>query len=96
LLIVLGGGRSTPTAQAEGMVSLVGRVVDSQEDPVRGAEIHLLLDGETGQEEFMRNLTPGVILAQLALTGYVLFRYRKQFFVGAGSPHHLGSVICET
>jgi Na+/H+ antiporter NhaD/arsenite permease-like protein len=29
--------------------------------------------------DFLRNLTPGVLLAQVALTAYVLIRYRRQF-----------------
>ena len=32
--------------------------------------------------DFLRNLTPGVLLAQVALTAYVLIRYRKQFLAG--------------
>lgn len=34
--------------------------------------------------DFLIHLTPGVILALLALTGYILLRYRKQFFVSGG------------
>ena len=34
--------------------------------------------------DFVINLTPGVVLAQVALTAYVLLRYRKQF-IGRGS-----------
>jgi len=34
--------------------------------------------------DFVLNLTPGVILALLVLIGYVLLRYRKQFFVRGG------------
>jgi len=32
--------------------------------------------------DFLTNLTPGVVLAQAALTVYVLLRYRAQFLVG--------------
>ncbi|MDH4136373.1 MAG: SLC13 family permease [Anaerolineae bacterium] len=33
--------------------------------------------------DFLRNLTPGVLLAQVALTAYVLIRYRRQFLTGS-------------
>jgi Na+/H+ antiporter NhaD/arsenite permease-like protein len=37
-----------------------------------------------GFNDFLTKLTPGVLLAQVALTVYVLLRYRKQFLVGGG------------
>jgi Na+/H+ antiporter NhaD/arsenite permease-like protein len=33
--------------------------------------------------DFLRNLTLGVLLAQVALTAYVLIRYRRQFLTGS-------------
>jgi Na+/H+ antiporter NhaD/arsenite permease-like protein len=39
-----------------------------------------------GFNDFVANLTPGVLLAQVLLTGYVLLRYRKQFFAQGEGP----------
>jgi Na+/H+ antiporter NhaD/arsenite permease-like protein len=36
--------------------------------------------------DFVSNLTPGVLLAQLALTLYVILLYRKQYRAASGSP----------
>jgi Na+/H+ antiporter NhaD/arsenite permease-like protein len=39
-----------------------------------------------GFNDFVANLTPGVLLAQLLLTVYVLLRYRKKFFARSKGP----------
>ncbi len=47
--------------------------------------------------DFVRNLTPGVLLAQVALTAYVLIRYRKEFFVrGSGLSQSLLDMLRES
>ena len=50
-LVILGpAGQSSPTVYAEGVVSLAGRVADSQGEPVSGAEVHLLINGHDNEE----------------------------------------------
>lgn len=39
-----------------------------------------------GFNGFVSNLTPGALLAQLALTGYVLLLYRKEYRAASGTP----------
>jgi Na+/H+ antiporter NhaD/arsenite permease-like protein len=39
-----------------------------------------------GFTDFLVNLTPGVILAQVALTAYVSLRYRRQYRAASGGP----------
>jgi Na+/H+ antiporter NhaD/arsenite permease-like protein len=47
--------------------------------------------------DFVRNLTPGVLVAQAVLTGYVLVRYRKEFFVkGSGLSQSLLDMLRES
>jgi len=48
-----------------------------------GTPTNILIGSHAGLSfsDFLLNLTPGVLLAQAALTVYVLLRYRKQFLV---------------
>ncbi|MBN1314875.1 MAG: ArsB/NhaD family transporter [Anaerolineales bacterium] len=46
--------------------------------------------------DFVRYLTPGVLIAQVALIGYVLIRYRKQFFKGRGVSPALMEMLQES
>ena len=39
-----------------------------------------------GFNDFVVNLTPGVLMAQFALTLYVLFRYRKEYQAAGKQP----------
>ena len=49
LLLCWPAGRQIPLAQAEGIVSLAGRVLDRQQEPIRGAEVRAALNGEQEQ-----------------------------------------------
>jgi Na+/H+ antiporter NhaD/arsenite permease-like protein len=51
LLTVLAGGQSDAIAYAEGELSLAGRVLDPQGEPVKDAEVHLVVSGEGGEDE---------------------------------------------
>jgi Na+/H+ antiporter NhaD/arsenite permease-like protein len=51
LLTVLAGGQSDSIAYAEGELSLAGRVLDPQGEPVKDAEVHLVVSGEGGEGE---------------------------------------------
>jgi Na+/H+ antiporter NhaD/arsenite permease-like protein len=49
LVIVLAGGQSDSIAYAEGETSLTGRVADPQGEPVKDAEVHLVVGGDVGE-----------------------------------------------
>jgi Na+/H+ antiporter NhaD/arsenite permease-like protein len=159
LALLLSTGPSMPIAHAKGLfggaigleqlgrqTSLAGRVTDSQGEPITEAEIRLVLNGKTFNEQedaplaesqsdgtfvlameinplslllpevlasnvggistligtptniligsyaglsfndFLTKLTPGVLVAQAALTLYVILRYRAQFLVRSKGP----------
>jgi Na+/H+ antiporter NhaD/arsenite permease-like protein len=46
--------------------------------------------------DFIRHLTPGVLVAQAVLIGFVLLRYRKQFFKGHGVSPALMEMLKES
>ncbi len=64
-----------------------------------GTPTNILIGSYAGLSfnDFVRNLTPGVLMAQVALTVYVLLRYRKEFFVrGSGLSQSLLDMLRES
>lgn len=51
-----------------------------------GTPTNILIGSYAGLSfnDFVTNLTPGVLMAQVILTAYVLFRYRKEYMVKGG------------
>jgi Na+/H+ antiporter NhaD/arsenite permease-like protein len=51
-----------------------------------GTPTNILIGSYAGLSfnDFVTNLTPGVLMAQVVLTAYVLFRYRKEYTVQGG------------
>jgi Na+/H+ antiporter NhaD/arsenite permease-like protein len=48
-----------------------------------------------GFNDFLRELTPGVLLVQVALTGYVLLRYRKSYLADAQAGEGHSQLLLE-